>query len=63
MLENHSTQLRKILKLFAIIVSSYLALTKIPSNKLNKNEIYKIIAIIGIVYLILDSYYPVVDYD
>ena len=51
------------LKLFAIIVSSYLALTKIPSNKLNKNEIYKIIAIIGIVYLILDSYYPVVDYD
>lgn len=63
MLEKYNREITKIAKLMAFIFIVYIVLLNIPTNVMNKMDIAKSSLMIGIVYMVIDGYYPNVDYE
>lgn len=62
-LGKYNGQCQKIIKLCVILFASYMALVNVSLHEISELEIIKIITIIGITFIILDNYFPTVDYQ
>lgn len=49
---------KKILKLFVMLFGTYIAIKNISDINISDSGVLKLIAIVGILFLILENYYP-----
>lgn len=62
MLEKYNYQIKKIIKLMVMLFATYCIL-RYTLVDISKMDIAKIVFLIGIIFIILDNYYPVIDYE
>lgn len=60
MLEKYNNEIKKIIKLFVMLFATYFTVTNIPDIQIDNCALLKLIIIIGIVFIILENYYPTV---
>ncbi len=58
---NH--ELKKVAKLSSYILFTYLILVYVPSETIKTENIIKIILLLGILFIIIDGYYPIIEYE
>lgn len=57
------TKLEKLLRVVIFVILAYLTLAYIPTQKLNNEDMVKIISSITVVFLIYDFYFPAVKIE
>lgn len=60
MIHKYNIHFKKLIKLFIMLLITYLSLTNIPIVQLSNSDILKIVLIVGIFFLILENYYPTI---
>jgi hypothetical protein len=61
-LEKYNREIQKIIKLFIMLISSYfIVYTTAPD--MSYKDIGRIIIMVTFVFMIIDTYYPSVDYE
>lgn len=58
MFEKYNNEIRKIIKLLIMLSVTYLTVTNMEDIQITDNGLLKLLAIIGIVFMILENYYP-----
>lgn len=54
----YNNEIKKIAKLFTMLVTTYFIITKFSEISIQNNNLVKILIMVGIVYIILENYYP-----
>jgi len=62
MLEKYNYQIKRIAKLLTILIVTYFAV-QCNAPDLKKMEIIKIVLSVGIIFIVLDNYYPNINYE
>lgn len=62
MLEKYNREIQKITKLFVMIISSYFIVSTTAPD-MSYKDIGRIIIMVTVVFMIIDTYYPSVDYE
>lgn len=57
-LEKYNNQITKLNKLLAMMVFTYWTIISMPEIKISNENIFKLVACVGIIFIILDNYYP-----
>lgn len=58
MLEKYNNKITKVIKLFVILIVTYFAVTNISEIQISNTGLLKLILLIGIIFIILEEYYP-----
>ena len=62
MLEKYNYQINKLLKLCALLLATYFSISNVIPE-LDQPQLLKIVALVGIIFIILESYYPNIYYE
>jgi hypothetical protein len=58
MLEKYNNEIKKLIKLIIMLGGTYYAIINIPEIQASYNGLLKLMFIIGILFIILENYYP-----
>ncbi len=62
MFEKYNNEIKKIIKLFVMLVAVYFAVINIPEIQISNCALLKLIAMIGIIFIVLENYYPAITF-